>query len=166
MGLALRSWLWMAFVTTPATSVVAAVWLGLAGRPVNVGGIVVSVLVVAVPAGVVALGGAVAAMPFTFVLGRLLARRPANRAVHVAAHALLAGVLAALGMQVVVALWNGSWAPAPGYALLVSVPAGLAAAIGTLRHTAPTRPGAGLRSAVGADAAEDRPARSVSAPDA
>ncbi len=129
----------MAFVTTPATTLLGAAWLAAASSPPDVGSAALTVLLVSVPTGLVSLAGAVLAMPFTFVLGRVLVHGRAHRLTAVVAHAVLAGVLAALGMQVVVALWSGSWTPPLSWQLLVSVPAGLAAAIGTVRHTAPVR---------------------------
>ncbi|WP_126890776.1 hypothetical protein [Curtobacterium sp. HSID17257] len=150
VGLALRSWLWMAFVTTPATTLLGAAWLAAASSPPDVGSAALTVLLVSVPTGVVSLAGAVLAVPFTFVLGRVLVHGRAHRPTAIVAHAVLAGVLAALGMQVVVALWSGSWTPPPSWTLLVSVPAGLAAAIGTARFTAPIRVAA-LRSGAPAD---------------
>ncbi|PZF57435.1 hypothetical protein DEJ23_08130 [Curtobacterium sp. MCSS17_008] len=156
MGLALRSWLWMAFVTTPAATAVGAAWVAAAKQPADVGGALLTVLVVSVPTGIVSLGGAIAATPFTFALGQLLTRCRARRIVHVTAHALLAGVLAALGLQVVIALWAGSWPPTVSWALFLSVPAGLAAALGTVRHTAPEP--ATTEPALAADVPDARPA--------
>jgi len=148
----------MTFVTTPATTLLGAAWLAAASSPPDVGAAALTVLLVSVPTGVVSLGGAVLAMPFTVVLGRVLARCRARRLTAVIAHALLAGALAVLGMQVVIALWSGSWTPALSWPLLVSVPAALAAAVGTARHTAPVRAAAPRSEAPGGD---DRTAGTV-----
>ncbi len=138
MGLVARSWLWMSFVTTPVTIVLAGAWLALLQDPGDWTAVVVWFFIIAIGVGLVGLGGAVVAAPFTHGLGRLLTRRPLRRGVHVVAHALLAGTLAALGTALLGAWWSGG-VPAPVFPLLVSAPAGAAAAIATWRATAPVR---------------------------
>lgn len=135
------SYLWLVGAVAPAGAL--ATWLvtalvtgsfldGFLGALAAVG---LFILLFAVIAAV----GAAVAVPFTQVLGRAL-RHTRSRLVHVAAHAVLGGVLAAVCMQGLLLAFEDdhlSWQ----YPLALSVPAGLAAAIGRWRfdETKPRR---------------------------
>lgn len=132
-----RSWVWMSFVTTPVTITVGAGWSFLAdggvGRPEGPPALALTIFILAVVAGLVTVGGGIVALPCTYALGWALARISARRGVHVVAHALLAGGLAALCVWVLETYWSHAWAPLPAFRLLISVSAAAAAAIATWR---------------------------------
>jgi hypothetical protein len=143
VGLVERSWLWMAFVTTPVTIVVASAWSlstdGRAPHPDDVPASAVNGLLVAVASGVVAIGGGIVAVPFTWLVGRVLTHGALRRGVHVVTHAVLAGALALGCIAVLTAWWGPLWAPMPTFPVVVGVAAGTAAAIATWRATRPGR---------------------------
>ncbi len=138
-----RSWRWMAFVTAPlaitATSLWDALVEGVLTTPDDIAAVALSSLVLAVATGLVAVGGGVLAVPCTNALGRALSRFALRRGVHVVAHAVLAGTLAALATQALLVWWHVLWAPPPLGPPLVAVAAGSAAAVATWRSTAPRR---------------------------
>lgn len=133
-----RSWRWMAFVTMPATIVVAlAGSLLVDDRPLGPDEVAAAGLlglIVAVVSGVVSIGGGIVAVPCTWLLGWALTRRALPRGVHVVAHAVLAGALGALCI-VVPSASRGSpvWTPIPAFAAVVGVAASTAAAIAARR---------------------------------
>ncbi|WP_144764017.1 hypothetical protein [Curtobacterium sp. 9128] len=143
--LVVSSYLWMAAVTTPATGVA---WYGItllgavrAGNGADAfavlgNAVVLWVAIVVVVAGLVTMGGAVVALPFTHVAGLAL-QQSGSRAVHVTTHALLAGVLGALTATVIALVWAG--APTIDFPIAVSVAAGAAAAIARARQLRPER---------------------------
>ncbi|MCM3520335.1 hypothetical protein [Curtobacterium sp. P97] len=131
--LVLTSYIWLAGAVAPTGAVITCIVIAIRGG-VSLDGaasallfVVVFVVVFAVIAAV----GAAVALPFTQLLGRAL-RCTLSRAVHVSAHAVLGGTLAAIGMQVLLLAFEDdhlTWQ----YPLAVSVPAGIAAAIGRRR---------------------------------
>lgn len=140
-GLVGKSYLWMVGVTTPTVLLVCilvSLFSGADGSALFLGMTTVFI------AGIISIGGAAVALPFTYVTGRLLTS-VRNTAVHVATHSVVAGALAAGCMQGVVAFSGGGWIWQ--FPLLVSAPAGAAAAIATWRHTHP-KPAQPVRDAV------------------
>ncbi|RDI01245.1 hypothetical protein DEU32_102273 [Curtobacterium sp. AG1037] len=69
----------------------------------------------------------------TWLLGWALARHALPRGVHVVAHAVLAGALAALCIIVPPASWGPLWGPIPGFPAVVGVAASTAAAVAARR---------------------------------
>ncbi|MEV7931838.1 hypothetical protein [Curtobacterium sp. NPDC089185] len=138
-----RSWRWMSFVTTPVTITVGAGWSFLAdggiGAPDGPPALALTILLLAVVAGLVTIGGAIVALPCTYALGWALTRFAARLGVHVVAHALLAGALAALCVWLLETYWSHAWAPLPGLRLLIALSAAAAAAIATWRTAAVPR---------------------------
>lgn len=132
-----RSWVWMAFVTTPVTITVGAGWSFLADggiwRPEGPPALALTVFILVVVAGLVTVGGGIVALPCTYALGWALARMSARCSVHIVAHALLAGGLAALCVWLLETYWSHAWAPLPCLRLLIAVSAAAAAAIATWR---------------------------------
>lgn len=128
-----KSYLWLVGVTAPATALLA--WLVTS---IPSGTFVDSLdsglwffVIFLIVFGILALGGAVVALPFTHFLGRGL-RRVRSRHTHVLAHAVLAGTLAAISMQIILFVFEDddwTWQ----YPLLLAAPAGVAAAIGRWR---------------------------------
>lgn len=151
-----RSWVWMAFVTTPVTITLGVGWSFLAdggiGRPEGLAALALTAFLLAVVAGLVTVGGGVVALPCTYALGWALARISARRGVHVVAHALLAGGLAALCVWVLETYWSHAWAPIPSLRLLIAVSAAAAAAIATWRTDRGDRGGAATMPRSRADA--------------
>ncbi len=138
-----KSYLWMVGVTTPAVLLVCilvSLFFGADSSALFFGMIAVFI------SGICSIGGAVVALPFTYVAGRLLAS-VRSTAAHVATHAVVAGALAAGCMQGVVACYGGGWIWQ--FPLLVSAPAGAAAAIAKWRQMHP-KPIPPVRYAVGA----------------
>ncbi|MBT2501099.1 hypothetical protein [Curtobacterium sp. ISL-83] len=132
-GLVIKSYLWLVCATAPATALV--VWVVDNVRRgtflESLGGAAGLFVVFIVVFAVVALGGAVVALPFTHVLGRGL-QRVRSDLTHALAHAVLAGALAAITMQALLFAFEDdhwSWQ----YPLLLAVPAGVAAAIARWR---------------------------------
>lgn len=130
---------WLVGVTVPAVTlsigvvdaVLSAVRYGSPLLSEAVWGTLLTMLLVDVAAAVVAIGGAVFALPFTHVLGRRLSG-VRSRAVHVSATAVLAGVLGA-----VTGWWSGEWwwpSSGPPVAAVIGVAATGAGAIARWRQ--------------------------------
>jgi hypothetical protein len=128
--LVMTSYIWLAGAVAPAGAVI--IWLVIASRDGSsldglLNALLVAIIFIVVFA-LIAAVSAVVALPFTQLLGRAL-QRTRSRSAHVAAHAVLGGILAAIGMQGLLLAFEDdhlTWQ----YPLAVSVPAGVAAAIG------------------------------------
>lgn len=127
------SYLWLTGVVAPATVIIA--WL-VTSIPSGIfldslGGVLFFFVVFVLLFAVIAAVGAAAALPFTHLLARGL-RSVRNRYVHTIAHSALAGVLAAVSMQILLLTSEEgslSWQDP----VLLAVPAGVAAAIARWR---------------------------------
>ncbi|WIE80934.1 hypothetical protein [Curtobacterium sp. MCSS17_016] len=134
------SYLWLIAVTAPSAALIA--WL-LTSIPtgdflMNLSSGLWFFILFTVVLAIIAVGGAAVALPFTYALGRMLQGQH-RRITHVIAHAALAGSLAAICMQALLLMFEEdtlSWQ----YPLLLSVPAGAAAALATwrFRHAKPS----------------------------
>ncbi|MGW8431289.1 hypothetical protein ACWGJ9_09195 [Curtobacterium citreum] len=127
------SYLWLCAVTAPAAAFIA--WL-VATIPSGIfldslnGALPFAVIFIVIFA-VIALVGACVSLPFSYMLS-LVMEPVRSRPAHTFAHAILAGILAAVSMQLVFLVAGGtgwSWL----YPLLVAAPAGVAAAIARWR---------------------------------
>lgn len=129
--LVLTSYIWLAGAVAPTGAVITCIVIAIRGGVSLDGAASALLFVFVVVFAVIAAVGAAVALPFTQLLGRAL-RRTRSRAVRVSAHAVLGGTLAAIGMQVLLLAFEDdhlTWQ----YPLAVSVPAGIAAAIGRWR---------------------------------
>ena len=127
------SYLWLAGLTAPA--MVFTAWLVTSipsGTFVDsLGSILFFFIFFVVLFAVIAAVGAAASLPFSHLLGRGL-RNVHSRYLHTFAHSALAGVLAAVSMQILLLMFEEdtlSWQ----YPVLLAVPAGAAAAIARWR---------------------------------
>jgi hypothetical protein len=121
--LVITSSLWLVCVTAPATTFIV---VGVQ----QVGALPLFVPASLVITAVCALGGGLIAIPFTHVLGRLLIW-VRGRLTPAVAHALLAGALATVCVEVIVLVQGED--PIWPLSLVASAPAGIAAAIARWR---------------------------------
>jgi hypothetical protein len=126
------SYLWMVGVTTPVSGLVVMAFVAItSGTLPDLMSFVWFSVLFLVATLVLALAGAVLSVPFTHLLGRALQRVPA-RAVHSAAHSVLAGLLAAGASSLATAMLMHT--AVPSLSITIAVAAGAAAAIATWRQ--------------------------------
>ncbi|GAA1494358.1 hypothetical protein [Curtobacterium herbarum] len=149
-----NSYLWMVGVTTPVSGVVITAFVAImSGTMPDLMSFVWFSGLFLVATLFLALAGAVLSVPFTYLLGRALRRVPA-RAVHSAAHSVLAGLLAAGAASLAAAMWLHT--AVPPLSILIAVAAGAAAAIATWRQL---RPAPAVVVVATGDSLDDEPER-------